>query len=108
MAAGGHNVVQMDYQTIGDVSKGFSTAADVLNTVGKVLEVLIGILRMSAFLSFGTSAALAQYLDGIKQQVQNLANVCQNDFAQPLLQAISDHQHGDVTGKSYFQGLPTQ
>jgi hypothetical protein len=104
---GGHNVVLMDYQVIGDVSKGFSTAADALNTVGKILTVLINILRASAFLSFGTSAALAQYLDGINQQVQNLANVCQNDFAAPLLQARTDHQNGDVAGKNYFKGLPS-
>ncbi len=99
-----HTVVQMDYTVIGDVSKGFSTAADVLNTVGKVLEVLVGILRATAFFSFGTSAALAQYLDNIKQKVQNLANICQNDFAQPLSQAISDHKKGDIQGKSYFTG----
>lgn len=99
-------VVQMDYAVVGDVSKGFSTAADVLNTVGKVLEVLVGILRATAFFSFGTSAALAQYLDNIKQKVQNLASICQNRFAQPLSAAIGDHRKGDVQGKSYFgQGI---
>jgi len=66
----------MDYAVIGDVSKGFSTAADVLTTIGKVLEVAIGILRATAFFSLGTSAALAQYLDTIKQKVQNLAKIC--------------------------------
>jgi hypothetical protein len=94
-------VVQMDYAVIGDVSKGFGTARDVLNTVGKVLEVLVGILRATAFFSFGTSAALAQYLDNIKQKVNNLAKICQ-EFSTDLGQAIGDHKKGDVQGKRYF------
>jgi hypothetical protein len=96
-------VVQMDYAVVGDVSKGFGTARDVLNTVGKVLEVLIGILRATAFFSMGTSAALAQYLDNIKQKVQNLAQLCQK-FSDNLARAINDHKKGDVQGKTYFQG----
>jgi hypothetical protein len=96
-------VVQMDYAVVGDVSKGFGTARDVLNTVGKVLEVLVGILRATAFFSMGTSAALAQYLDNIKQKVQNLAQLCQK-FSDNLARAINDHKKGDVQGKTYFQG----
>jgi hypothetical protein len=91
----------MDYAVIGDVSKGFSTASDVLTTVGKVLEVAIGILRATAFFSMGTSLALAQYLDVIKQKVQNLAKIC-TEFAGDLANAIGDHKKGDVAGKRYF------
>lgn len=94
-------VVQMDYAVIGDVSKGFGTAASVLTTVGKVLEVLVGILRATAFFSLGTSAALAQYLDNIKNKVNNLAKVC-NEFSGDLGNAIGDHKRGDVQGKRYF------
>jgi hypothetical protein len=94
-------VVQMDYAVIGDVSKGFGTARDMLTAVGKVLEILIGILRASALLSLGTSLALAQYLDNIKNKVNNLAKVC-NEFSNDLSRAIGDHKKGDVQGKRYF------
>ena len=94
-------VVQMDYAVIGDVSKGFGTAANVLTTVGKVLEVLVGILRATAFFSMGTSLALAQYLDNIKGKVNNLAKIC-NEFSGDLGNAIGDHKRGDVQGKRYF------
>jgi hypothetical protein len=97
-------VVQMDYGVIGKASKDFSTASQALTAIGKVLEIAIGILRATAFFSLGTSAALAQYLDNIKQKVEKLAGICENTFAQPLLVAISDHQKGDVKGKSYFKG----
>jgi hypothetical protein len=91
----------MDYNVISEVSKGFGTAADVLTTVGKVLEVLIGILRATAFFSAGTSLALANYLDVIKGKVNNLAKICR-EFSGDLARAIDDHKKGDVTGKRYF------
>lgn len=98
-------VVQMDYQVVGEVSKGFSTSKDVLTTVGKVLEVLIGILRAAAFFSLGTSAALATYLENIKNKVNKLASLC-NEFSQDLSRAIQDHKNGDIKGKRYFgEGL---
>jgi len=95
------NVVQMDYKVVGEVSKGFATSRDTLTSVGKVLEILIGVLRAAALLSLGTSAALAQYLDTIKTKVQNLAKIC-NEFSDDLARAIEDHKKGDVTGKRYF------
>ena len=95
-------VVQMDYAVITDVSKGFSTASQVLSTIGKVLQTLVEMLRATAFFSFGTSAALAQYLENIEQKVNNLSQICDQRFAQPLMAAIGDHRNGDVQGKSYF------
>ncbi len=94
-------VVQMDYAVIGDVSKGFSQARDVLRTVGKVLEGLVQVLRAMAFASLGTSLALANYLDTIKQKVNNLAKVCE-EFSNDLARAIDDHKRGDIKGKRYF------
>ncbi|MBM4423808.1 MAG: hypothetical protein FJ030_10495 [Chloroflexi bacterium] len=94
-------VVQMDYAVISDVSKGFATARDTLRTVGKVLEVLIGILRVSAMLGNFMAPALIQYLEVIKQKVEKLAKLC-DEFASDLGQAINDHKRGDIQGKRYF------
>lgn len=94
-------IVQMDYAVIAKVSKGFDTASKTLTTVGKVLKVLIGILRASAFLSAGTSAALANYLENIMNKVNKLAKIC-DEFANDLARAIDDHKRGDTKGKSYF------
>jgi len=94
-------VVQMDYQVIGDVSKGFGTARDMLTTIGKVLEALVQVLRASAFFGAVMNLALANYLDVIKQKVQKLAKLC-DEFSKDLAAAINDHKKGDVQGKRYF------
>lgn len=93
--------VQMDYKVISDVSKGFKTSADVLNTVAKVLEVLINILRAMAFASMGTTLALANYLEQIKNKIKPLAKLC-TEFGGDLAAAVGDHRKGDIAGKRYF------
>jgi len=95
------NVVQMDYNVIGKVSKGFGDASKILTQVGKTLQIAIGILRALAFLSAGTAAALAQYLEQIMQKVNKLAKIC-DEFCGDLARAIDDHKRGDYKGKSYF------
>lgn len=94
-------VVQMDYEVVTAVSKGFDAAAQSLRTVAKVLEVLINILRQMAFASMGTSLALANYLENIKKMIEELAKVC-DEFAGDLARAVTDHKKGDIKGKSYF------
>lgn len=93
--------VQMDYGVVQQGSKVFSTVADMLRNVAKVLEVLINILRASAFLSGGTSLALANYLENIKNKIKPLAKLC-DEFSGDLSRAIQDHRRGDVQGKRYF------
>jgi len=94
-------VVQMDYGVVTEVSKGFSTAADVLRTVSKVLGILIGILRATAFFSMGTSLALANYLENIQKKIDQLAKICE-EFAGDLARAVGDHKRGDIKGRRYF------
>ena len=96
-----HDVVQMDYDVMTNVSKGFSTQSKTLQTISKVLQGVIQVLRAMAFLSGGTSAALAQYYQVIKDKIDILAKICQ-EFAQDLSKAVTDHKNGDVKGKSYF------
>jgi hypothetical protein len=91
----------MDYGVMSDASKAFSTAANTMNMVAKVLTALITILRVAAFFSAGTSAALANYLEVIKNKLQKLAKLC-TEFSQDLARAITDHKNGDIKGKRYF------
>ena len=94
-------VVQMEYAVIGDVSKGFSNSQQMLTMVGKALDIAVQVLRAMAFASLGTSLALANYLENIKNKVNNLSKIC-GEFAGDLSNAINDHKRGDYQGKTYF------
>lgn len=93
--------VQMDYDVVTAGSKSFKAVADMLRAVAKTLEVLINILRATAFLSGGTSLALANYLENIKNKINPLAKLCE-EFSGDLARAVTDHKRGDVQGKRYF------
>ena len=93
--------VAMTYQPIKEVSRGFQQAAQVLRTIAKVLQALVQILRAMAFASMGTSLALANYLDVIRQKLEKLAKVCE-EFSKDLAQAVTDHQQGTYKAGSYF------
>lgn len=95
--------VQMDYQVITNVSKGFDVQHQVLDATGKLLNIAVQALRAAALFSLGTTLALANYLELIMTKVNKLSGVCVW-FAGRLTQAVSDHQKGDVEGKSYFEG----
>ena len=62
---------------------------------------MIQVLRAMAFLSGGTSAALAQYYQVIKDKIDILSKIC-DEFAEDLAKAVTDHKNGDIKGKSYF------
>jgi len=94
-------VVQMDYQVVLAVSAGFQTSAQTLRMVAKALEAAIQILRAMAFASLGTSLALANYLENIKNKIENLAKICE-EFAGDLKRAVDDHKRGDIKGGTYF------
>ena len=95
------DVVEMDYDVIQAVSKGFSQVSDALKKIGKALQIAVQILRATAFLSMGINEALARWLEGIQKAVENLAKVC-TEFSGDLARAINDHKKGDVKGRGYF------
>jgi hypothetical protein len=95
--------VEMDYQVITSVSKGFDVQHTVLDATGKLLNIAIQALRAAAFFSMGTTLALANYLEVIMNKVNKLSQVCVW-FSKNLAQAVTDHQNGDVAGKHYFEG----
>jgi len=97
--------IAMHYPTIQQVSQGFKQAAQILRTVAKVLDALIQILRAMAFASMGTSLALANYLQTIKEKIEKLAKVCEW-FSQNLDNALKAHQQGVSDSAQFFtQGI---
>lgn len=95
------DVVEMDYDVIQAVSRGFHQISDALKKIGKALQIAVQILRATAFLSAGINEAMARWLEGIQKAVENLAKVCM-EFSGDLARAITDHKKGDVKGRRYF------
>jgi hypothetical protein len=94
-------VTVMDYEAVQGFADGFGKISESFKKVSKVLQAAITILRSSAFTgAFGT-AALAQYLSGIKPTIDRLAATC-SEFDTDLRAAIAAHREADEAAEARF------
>ncbi len=98
----GTQVVEMDYDVITAVSKGFEQTAEALRIIAQVLDTLVTAMKASFLLRVFLEAVI-QWLEGISDALENLAGVCE-EFAGDLANAVKFHQQGDVSGGRFFQG----
>lgn len=93
--------VSMDYDEVQRMSDGFGTSADTLRAVSQALEVAIAILKATAFFGLVGNLALAHYLEGIKPNVDRLADTCE-ELSMDLIGAIVSLRDGDYSGSQRF------
>ena len=63
----------MDYQGVQKISNVFNNSAASMRVASTILEAAIMILHTEAFVSFGSTEWLAQYLSNIKPKLDTLA-----------------------------------
>lgn len=88
-------VVEMDYDVMEAVAKGFDAAAETSRAIAKVLQTLVTILKANFFMRMFYEA-LIRWLEGIQRALENLAKVCE-EFGKDLRLAVQYHRQGDVT-----------
>ncbi len=93
--------VSMDYDAVQRMSDGFKNSSETLQAVSKALEIAIGILKATAFFGMVGNLALAHYLEGIKPNVDRLANTC-DEMSMDLIGAIVSLRDGDNSGSQRF------
>ena len=62
----------MDFDQMKRVSEGFQDAAEVLNNVARVLEHLMTVLKMTAFIGLVGGAVVERYLAMIKPRIEEM------------------------------------
>jgi hypothetical protein len=93
--------VSMDYDAVQRMADGFNRSSDILKGVSQALEVAISILKATAFLGLVGNLAMAHYLEGIKPNVDRLAQTC-DELNLDLIGAIASLRDGDYSGSQRF------
>lgn len=93
--------VSMDYDAVEKMSDGFRQSSEALKTTSQVLESAIQVLKATAFFGLVGNYALAMYLEGIKPNVDRLANTC-DELSLDLMGAITSMRDGDTSGSQRF------
>lgn len=94
-------VVQMDYEVIGQVSKGFTERSAQAKLIGQVTNTIITALLANPFVSMTIGPLLQRINTLVQKKTQDISKTC-DEFASDLKKAIGDHKKGDVAGKRYF------
>jgi len=86
-----------------DMSKKLQEVSDFLKNVVKILDTLINVLKTAAAIGLIAAGALAQFLEGIKPQIEQLADKI-GEMSTDVADAATAYETGDFTSARYFQG----
>lgn len=95
------NEVFMDIPLVEKMGKDFHTFGEVLDGVSKALEVISMVLKATAWISFGSTAAVSTYIDRIKPNVKRAADKMR-ELSGDIQGAIKAYRDGDLSGSKRF------
>jgi hypothetical protein len=101
MAGGAGTQVYMDIPAVRGMASSFGTISDVLKAVAKVLELLANILKTTAFIGMVGGAAIAQFLDMIRPDIEDMAEKCA-ELDKDLSGSVDAYEQGDAQGATRF------
>lgn len=93
--------VYMDIPAVRGMAKTFGTIADVLQAVNKAMQTLSNILKATAFVGLVGGYAVAQYIDSIRPQIEDMAEKCE-ELDKDLKASADAYERGDELGSTRF------
>ncbi len=95
------NGVFMNVPAVRKMSKNFGTIGRILKNVSKALQVLMNILKATAFVGLVGGVAVERYISQIKPQIDRLAKECL-EVSKDLAAAATAYESGDAEGALRF------
>lgn len=80
----------------------FGTFSETLSVVSKALLAASQLLKAAAFVSLGSTAALAAYIDRIQPRVDALADKM-GEISNDITGAVKAYRDGDESGSDRFR-----
>lgn len=93
--------VYMDIPQVEKISKSFGTFGEILDAVAKTLEAISAVLKATAWLSLGSTAAVATFIDRILPNIKRVA-AKMKELSGDVTGAIKAYRDGDLSGSRRF------
>ena len=93
--------VYMDTQAVRGMAKSFGSIGDVLQAVNKAMQTLSNVLKATAFVGLIGGYAVAQYIDSIRPQIEEMAEKCE-ELDKDLAASVDAYERGDELGSTRF------
>lgn len=93
--------VYMDVPAVRGFAKNFGNIGEVLNTVNTALETLSNVLKATAFVGMVGGYAVANYIDQVRPQIEEIAQKCE-ELNTDLMASADAYERGDALGAARF------
>ena len=93
--------VYMDTEAVRGMAKSFGSIGDVLQAVNKAMQTLSNVLKATAFVGLVGGYAVAQYIDSIRPQIEDIAEKCE-ELDKDLAASVVAYENGDELGSTRF------
>jgi uncharacterized protein Yka (UPF0111/DUF47 family) len=93
--------VFMDIPAVRKIAKTFDTISDVLKKVCKGLEVVVMILKASAFFGMVGNLAVVRFIEMVKPYIEKMAQKC-DELCKDVNAAVEAFERGDKAGSLRF------
>jgi hypothetical protein len=95
------NEIYMDVPAVRSMSRTLTDIGSVMKAVSTALEIAINALRAAALISFGGTAAAAEFMARIKPIVDHIAEKC-TELGSDLEASVNAYEQGDALGSTKF------
>jgi uncharacterized protein YukE len=93
--------VYMNIPEVQGISKTFAQISQTLTGVSKALEMLINVLKGTAFIGMVGGLAEAHFLEIMKKQIDQMAQKTE-EISKDVAAAVEAYQRGDAQGATKF------
>ncbi len=93
--------VYMDVPVVRNMAKTFGQIGNILQSVNKAMETLSNVLKATAFVGLVGGAAVAQYIDVMRPQIEEMADKCE-ELNKDVAAAADAFERGDAEGATRF------
>lgn len=93
--------IYMNVAAVKEMANKFNGMNDKLEQTSKTLQAAIMMLKATAFIGMGGTAAYAAYLEKLKPQIDQYAARC-SEMSQDLVKSAEAYERGDQQGAARF------
>lgn len=93
--------VMMEVPAVRKMAERFGQISEVLNNVAKMLDMLLNLLKSTAFIGEVGGAAVIQFLEVVKPQIEKMAQKCA-ELDKDLGASVDAYERGDQMGATRF------
>jgi hypothetical protein len=99
MASG--DEIFMDAPAVQNMAKTLGQVSQVLENVGKVLDMLSNTLKATAFIGLVGGMVVAQFIDAVNPFIKEMSDKCE-ELNQDVMKSVEAYMKGDAQGATKF------